>query len=185
MNECSECEYRNGAHSDICSLRTKITTDNEQSLEETCFADVYTNIVNKHPEYDQVTIAETVWLRCQYHNSTHYEAKLAEKDAEIAQLEAGMKGKRELVEYWHRETVKLEEHNATDRIVIGQHQAHKRVLNDRIAELDVQLKQTLDAFRHNHVHWEYHNDICKQCGLDLRNPVHAQLLTHPPEPQEE
>ena len=43
----------------------------------------------------------------------------------------------------------------------------------RINSLDKQVKQLLSTFKHIHV--GYGEDICRECGLDIRNPVHERM----------
>ena len=48
-------------------------------------------------------------------------------------------------------------------------------LADRLREAEIHLFQYYKAFHHYHVNSQDGTDSCKQCGLDLRNPIHTRL----------
>ncbi len=46
-------------------------------------------------------------------------------------------------------------------------------LNKYIIQVKEELNQLIETFKHMHINNGHNNDdSCKQCGLDLRNPIH-------------
>ena len=52
---------------------------------------------------------------------------------------------------------------------------HRMAMNDsgRIRDLEAEVDQMRETFGHYHVNAGDGSDACRQCGLDLRNPIHA------------
>lgn len=47
-------------------------------------------------------------------------------------------------------------------------------------QMEAELDEVLQAFRHRHVN-NGENDVCKQCGLDLRHEIHERVAALPNE----
>lgn len=47
-----------------------------------------------------------------------------------------------------------------------------RQLERELNAANRQIEQLLETFKHTHVSWSGVDDSCKQCGLDLSNPIH-------------
>lgn len=106
-------------------------------------------------------------------NQFSIEAILAE---EFSTLERELnEAQKELSEAWN------EAHCCDDVILekplakfITNLREHRDQLRARVAELEADKRSYLQAFHHRHVN-NGTDDACKQCGLDLRNPIHTAM----------
>ena len=57
------------------------------------------------------------------------------------------------------------------------HETQRRQLKQASAERD----RYREAFSHTHVAGEHNADRCRQCGLDIRDPIHTRQALNPKE----